>query len=240
MRCVVIAAGQGSRLRSIARSKPLATVLGVPLIERVIAAAMAGGATEFVVVTGYEAEPLEAFLADLSVRRDVPVTVVRNEAWREPNGLSVVAAGPAAGERFLLLMSDHLFDPEILQAVIQADRPGLGLVLAVDRRLENPLVDLEDVTRVVTGPDGEIRRIGKLIEPYDAFDTGVFLASALLIEAIREDLAAGGSGGLSGGVQRLADRGLAHTLDIGARFWLDVDDAVAFGHAEREQARLAG
>ena len=203
-------------------------------------AALAGGATEFVVVTGYEAEPLEAFLDEVSRRREVPIAAVRNEDWRLANGLSVVAAGPAAGDRFLLLMADHLFDPEIVQALIAADRPDRALTLAVDRRLENPLVDLDDVTRVVTGPDGAIQRIGKLIEPYDAFDTGVFLATPLLIEAIQEDVAAGGSGGLSGGVQRLADRGLAGSMDIGARFWLDVDDAVAFGHAEREQARLAG
>jgi 1L-myo-inositol 1-phosphate cytidylyltransferase len=240
VRCVVIAAGQGSRLRAIARSKPLATVLGVPLIERVILAALAGGATEFVVVTGYEAPLLEAFLAELSVRLGIAITAVRNDDWRLANGLSVVAAGPAAGERFLLLMSDHLFDPEIVQALIASDTPGRGLTLAIDRRLENPLVDLEDVTRVESGPDGAIRHIGKWIEPYDAFDTGVFLATPMLIQAILDDVAAGGNGGLSSGVQRLADQGLAHTLDIGARFWLDVDDAVAFGHAEREQARLAG
>jgi 1L-myo-inositol 1-phosphate cytidylyltransferase len=240
VRCVIIAAGQGSRLRAIARSKPLATVLGVPLIERVIVAALAGGATEFVVVTGYEAELLEAFLAELSARRGVPIVPVRNDDWRLANGFSVVAAGPAAGDRFLLLMSDHLFDPEIVQAVIAAATPDCALTLAIDRRLENPLVDLEDVTRVQTGPDGAIRRIGKWIEPYDAFDTGVFVATPLLIQAIRDDVDAGGGGGLSGGVQRLADQGLARTFDVGARFWLDVDDAVAFGHAEREQARLAG
>jgi choline kinase len=240
VKCVVIAAGQGSRLRTIARSKPLATVLGVPLIERVADAAIAGGVTEFVMVTGYEAEPLEAFLADLSRRRGVPITSVRNEAWRKANGLSVAAAGPFVGDRFLLLMADHLFDPEIVRTLVASDGAGWGLTLAIDRRLDNPLVDLADVTRVETGADGAIVNIGKRIEPYDAFDTGVFLATPLLIEAILEDVAEGGAGSLSDGVRRLADRGLARTYDIGARFWLDVDDAVAFGHAEREQARLAG
>jgi choline kinase len=240
VRCVIIAAGQGSRLRAIARSKPLATILGTPLIERVVLAARAGGATDFVVVTGYEAEPLEAFLAELSRRRDVPIKCVRNEDWRLANGLSVVAAAPHVGDRFLLLMADHLFDSEIVQALVAGGRTDGGLTLAVDRRLENPLVDLEDVTRVQTGEGGAILRIGKLISPYDAFDTGVFLATPHLMQAILDDVAAGGSGGLSGGVQRLAERGLASTFDIGSRFWLDVDDAVAFGHAEREQARLAG
>ena len=173
-------------------------------------------------------------------RDDRALPALAEIAAAYPGRLSVVAAGPAVGDRFLLLMADHLFDPGIVQALIAADGAGRALTLAVDRRLENPLVDLDDVTRVVTDAEGRIVRIGKMIEPYDAFDTGVFLATPQLIQAIQDDVAAGGNGGLSGGVQRLADQGLAGTLDIGSRFWLDVDDAVAFGHAEREQARLAG
>ena len=240
MKCVIIAAGQGSRLRPIARSKPLAPVLGVPLIERVMEAARAGGASAFVVVTGYEAEPLEAHLVGLSRRLGVPVTPVRNPDWLRANGLSVMAAAPVAGDRFLLLMADHLFDPAIVHDLLAAASRREGLTLAIDRHLDNPLVDLEDVTRVQTDETGAIRRIGKLIESYDAFDTGVFLADGRLPAAIAEDVAEGGNGGLSAGVQRLAARGLASTFDIGGRFWLDVDDAVAFGHAEREQARMAG
>ena len=37
-------------------------------------------------------------------------------------------------------------------------------------------------------------------------------------------------------MSRLALRGLAMTFDIGERFWLDVDDAVAFEHAVRLSA----
>jgi 1L-myo-inositol 1-phosphate cytidylyltransferase len=239
VKAVVLAAGQGTRLRDIAPSKPLAPVLGVALIERVIEAAAAGGAREFVVVTGSRAEPLEAFLAGLGPRRGLTVETVRNERWTEANGLSVVAAEGRLDGPFLLLMSDHLFDPGIVEALAATAAGREGLTLAVDRRLDNPLVDLDDVTRVETGPDGAIRRIGKQIEPYDAFDTGVFWADASLPAAIRAEIAAGGAASLSAGVQRLADEGRARAFDIGARFWLDVDDAVAFGHAENEEKRLA-
>jgi hypothetical protein len=58
-----------------------------------------------------------------------------------------------------------------------------------------------------------------------------------LSDAIRADVTDGGPGSLSAGVQRLAAAGQASTFDIGERFWLDVDDAIAFGHAEREEAR---
>ncbi len=236
MKGLIVAAGQGTRLRPIAPSKPLAVVRGVPLIEHVIEAARAGGVSEFVVVTGHEAPRLEAFLTRLATRRGVPIETVRNPDFRGPNGLSVTAAAPLLDENFVLLMSDHLFDPTLLADLLAEPRRPGSVVLAVDRRLDNPLVDLEDVTRVRTSPAGDIVQVGKGIEPYDAFDTGVFLASRALIEAIGEDIAAGGAGGNSGGVNVLARRGAAHTFDIGERFWLDIDDATAHGHAERLSA----
>ena len=181
MQGLIVAAGQGTRLRDIAPSKPLAMLHGRPLIEHVIEQARAGGVSDFVVVTGYQAAPLEAFLRRLSMRGGFPIRIVRNADWR----------------------------------------------------LANPLVDLDDVTRVRTNETGAITAIGKLIEPYDAFDTGVFLASHALVTAIREDIAACGSGGISGGMTRLAAKGHAAVHDIGEAFWLDVDDAIAYAHAER-------
>jgi choline kinase len=233
---LIVAAGQGTRLRDIASSKPLAKVRGRPLIEHVILSAHAGGVDEFVVVTGYEGARVDAFLRRLSMRRAIPIRTVFNPDWALANGHSVLAAAPFLGHTFVLMMSDHLFDPGLLSALLAIPAPSGGVVLAVDRRLDNPLVDLEDVTRVATDANGAIRATGKLIPLYDAFDTGVFLASTGLVDAIAADIAGGGSGGISGGMNRLASRGLANTFDIGERFWLDVDDAVAFEHAVRLSA----
>jgi 1L-myo-inositol 1-phosphate cytidylyltransferase len=232
---LIVAAGQGTRLRGIASSKPLAKVRGRPLIEHVISSAHAGGIDEFVVVTGYEGARVDAFLRRLSMRRDIPIRTVTNPHWALANGHSVLAAAPLLHDSFVLMMSDHLFDARLLSDLLAAPSRD-GVVLAVDRRLDNPLVDLEDVTRVRTEEGYMIRDIGKMIHPYDAFDTGLFLACRGLIDAIGEDVVAGGSGGISGGMSLLARRGLATTFDIGERFWLDVDDAVAFEHAVRLSA----
>ncbi len=233
MKALVVAAGLGTRLRGIAPSKPLAAVNGKPLIESVIETASQAGVEGFVVVTGYRAEPLEAFLDGLARRSGLAIETVRNPDWDRPNGLSVVAADALVGDEFVLLMADHLFEPGLLADLLRSERLSGGVTLAVDRRLDNPLVDLEDVTRVRTNSDGVILEIGKGLARYDAFDTGVFLATKGLSEAIRNDVAAGGQGSISGGMTRLAALGLARTLDIGDRFWLDVDDAAAWEHAER-------
>ena len=239
MKALIVAAGQGVRLRGVAYSKPLARVGGVALIERVIAGAARAGVSEFVVVTGYEGEALAQELEDISARLDLPVTCVFNPDWRGANGVSVLAAEALLPGDFLLLMADHLFDPAILADLIGLDASETPVVLAVDRRLGNPLVDLEDVTRVQTGAGGAIVRIGKLIDTYDAFDTGLFRAGPALLEALRADLAAGGAAGISAGMQRLADAGRAGTLDIGDRFWIDVDDPAALEKAELHTAAAA-
>jgi choline kinase len=232
MKCLIIAAGQGTRLRTIAPSKPLAPVAGMPLIEHVVRRAAAGGASGFVIVTGYEAEQVELFLKGLAARTGLPIETVRNDDWTRPNGLSVLAAASRLDSDFILLMSDHLFDPEILTDMIAADRRGAALTLGADRVVDNPLLDLDDATKIELGEEGRIRRIGKTLARYDAIDTGIFIATPELLEALRASLAAGGTGSLSEGVQALADSGRAFIRDIGGRWWLDVDDEAAFAKAE--------
>jgi choline kinase len=230
MQCLIIAAGEGSRLRSLAESKPLATVAGVPLIEHVIRAAARAGCTRFLVVTGYRAEPLEAFLASLAASSGLRIESVRNASWQRPNGLSVLAAADRLEREYVLLMSDHLFDPAIVAALLA--QPRAPLILAVDRNSESVLIDLDDATKVALGEDGRIARIGKALDRWDAIDTGIFRTGPMLAEALRTSLEAGGRGSLSEGVQALAGRGLASTLDVSGSWWLDVDDPRAHALAE--------
>ena len=221
MDCLIIAAGLGSRLRAVSPSKPLTPVAGVPLIERVIRAAAAGGATRFFVATGHEAARLEAFLDELPFE----IAPVRVADWDLPNGHSVLAGAAAIPGDYLLTMSDHLFDPAIVARLIAA--PPAALTLAVDRDLAGPLLDMDDATKVATGVGGAIVRIGKTLAEYDAVDTGLFRATPALAEAI-----GAGGGSLSEGVQRLADKGEAATLDVTGLRWLDVDDPAALAKAE--------
>ena len=237
MQCLIVAAGQGTRLRAIAPSKPLAQVAGVPLIEHVIRSALAGGASRFTIATGYEAEPLEAFLQELAGRAGAAIETVRNLEWERPNGLSVLAAADRLDPEFALLMSDHLFDPAILAAMIAAERAGAALTLAADFAIDNPELDIDDATKIEAAPDGRILAIGKSLQRYNAIDTGIFIVTADFLTALRASLAAGGSGSISEGVEALAALDRARIFDAGGRWWLDVDDEPAHAKAE---ARLSG
>lgn len=222
MNCLILAAGFGSRLRALSDSKPLTLVAGMPLIEHVIGRAAAGGATRFTVVTGHQADRVEAFLDELSARLGLPVRTVRVADWSLANGHSVLAGSAMIDGDYLLTMADHLFDPAIVRTLVAA--PRADMLLAVDRALDGPLLDIDDATKVMVSAEGAIRAIGKTIPSYNAIDTGLFLATPALAAALREVVAEGGAGSLSEGVQRLADRGRAHTVDVTGMAWIDVDD----------------
>jgi len=232
MKCLIIAAGKGQRLQEQGQSKPLIPLFGIALIERTILSAMEAGADEFYVVTGHQHERVASFLSRLGKRLNVPVHTVFNARWQDTdNGISVLSAADYLHEPFLLLMTDHLFDPSIARDLIRDAGDADGLMLAVDCALDNPLVDLDDVTRVHV-ERGRIGAIGKGLADFNAYDTGIFLCTPVLFEALKQACRDTGNAGLSDGVRLLAAAGAARSFDIGARFWIDVDDPVAFWRAE--------
>jgi len=228
---LIIAAGRGSRLDGRKESKPLIPVKSRPLIEWVILSANRAGIRDFLVVTGYAGDRLESHLMSFSRETGLAISFVHNDEWEKENGLSVAKAGRQAGDKFVLLMTDHIFDPEILikltSQAIRADE----IILAVDFKVKNnPLVDLDDVTKVLV-EHGKIADIGKKIEPFNAFDTGLFLCTPAIFRALEESQRRGDFT-LSGGVRVLVESGKARIMDINGGCWIDVDDERALGKAE--------
>ncbi|MCA1662195.1 MAG: NTP transferase domain-containing protein [Novosphingobium sp.] len=241
MDALIIAAGYGTRLREISECKPLTPVAGVPLLEHGVRQARAAGVERVVVVTGHHAVEIEKFLPALSDRVGIPVVSERVLHWSTPNGHSVVAGAARiakmGGGDYLLTMADHIFEPGILERLARQGIRSRGVTLAIDRRIDNPLIDPADATWVKTDADGRIEAIGKTIPEYDAVDCGAFLATPELAEAIRAAIAGGAAGSLSEGMQRLADAGRAATMDIGEGWWIDVDDPRTHAIAEAEMGQ---
>jgi len=185
-----------------------------------------------------------AFPAELSLRARIPIHAERIADWDKPNGHSVMAGAARiakmGGGDYLLMMCDHVFEARILQELARQGSADRGVTLAIDRRLDNPLVDPDDATWVQTDTAGLIRAISKTIPNYDAVDCGAFLATPELAAAIGAAIAEGKAGSLSEGMQRLADAGRAATMEIGGAWWLDVDEPRYHEIAEAEApARLA-
>jgi CDP-L-myo-inositol myo-inositolphosphotransferase len=233
MRCLIIAAGRGSRISSRGDSKPLIPLLGLSLIERVILTAKKSGLSDFYVVTGYNGEKVRQYLDRFSQSRNINITHITNEEWENGNGISVLKAKKLLNENFILLMGDHIFDESMLARLKNERIADDEVMLAVDYNIEiNRLVDVDDVTRVLV-EDNRILDIGKNIKKYNAYDTGIFLCSPAIFSAIEESLHNGDSS-LSGGIRVLASKGKAKTFDIKDDYWIDVDDEKTYKLAEKK------
>ncbi|MDP6037592.1 MAG: NTP transferase domain-containing protein [Candidatus Latescibacteria bacterium] len=238
-KAVIIAAGMGSRLRGygVDLPKPLVPVAGVPLLKRTILSAFRAGISEFVVVTGYRGDEIQGALASDSQLADLTIDWVQNKEWERGNGVSVLSARDYVDEPFILLMSDHLFDPEALVKLRHTPVGQDEAVLCVDSRLDE-IFDMEDATKVLRNGD-RVVKIGKELADFNAVDTGIFLCSPFLFKALEQSIATG-EGSLSGGIRILSERGSMRTADIGDAFWLDVDTPEAHVHAEGEMFRRLG
>lgn len=231
---LIIAAGKGSRLQTKGQVKPLVEILGLSILQRIISNAHKSGIDKFYIVTGYKRELLEKHVELITQKIGFKIKTIFNEQWEEKsNGISVLKASKYLKNNFMLLMSDHLFDTAIISDLIQENIESDEITLAVDFNLKyNDHVDVDDATKVLT-ENGKIIDIGKNLEFYNAFDTGIFLCSTEIFKAI-EKSTKNGDDSLSGGIKFLAEKKKANIFNIENKFWIDIDDEKAFHRAERE------
>jgi choline kinase len=210
-------------------SKLLQPLLGRPILLRTLAAAYEAGIRSVSIVLGYQADRVRV-MAERGAPPPMHVSFVFNPEWHLENGVSALSARAAVGsDRFALLMGDHVFEPAVLRRMLRLEVGDEMSLLAVDARPVTS-AQAEEATKVRL--DGSrILAIGKDLTDYDALDTGVFVFSPLLFDAL-EHARAHGDTTLSGGVRRLAARGLMQAVEIGDAAWCDIDTLADLAAAE--------
>ena len=227
--CLILAAGNGTRIRSVSAGlpKPLVDFRGKPILEHVIRGAQQAGIERFVIVVGYRADLIRNWFDDGSL--GASVTWVENPDHHKSNGISALMARNEIHENFLLLMADHIFEPEAARVLLKQRLAPGEVILAVDPNIDR-IFDLDDATKVRR--DGNrIVDIGKEIARYDALDTGMFLCSPALFDRL-ESATKDGNCSLSDGMRQLAEERRLRALEIGEAHWQDVDTPEALAHAE--------
>lgn len=228
---VILAAGNGDRFKNPQHhSKLLHPVLGQPLILRTLETAAAAGLTSLHVVLGYEAELVRQVI-DRHRLPGVSLHFTRNIDWDLENGVSALKARDiCTSSRFALLMGDHLFEAAVLQRLLSLEVDSRDSVLAIDTATTDPAIASE-ATKVRLAGD-RIVAIGKHLKTWDALDTGLFLFTPALFDALTEAIDVGETT-LSAGVERLAAWGMMRGADIGAAHWCDIDTVDDVDAAER-------
>ncbi len=228
--CLILAAGNGTRLRSVSAGlpKPLVEFRGRPILEHVILNAYEAGIEKFVIVVGYRSDLIRRWF-NMRWLGKLSITWVENPDYDKANGISVLKAKDEIHGNFMLLMADHIFEPETARALMgQRLAPG-EVILAVDSKIDR-VFDLDDATKV-RREGNRIVDIGKEIDDYDALDTGMFLCSQELFDGL-ESATRDGNCSLSDGMRHLAREQKLRALEIGDAHWQDVDTPGALAHAE--------
>lgn len=123
MQAVILAAGEGVRVRPLTRNRPKAMipVANHPIIEYVIDALLKNGIRDIVVVVGYRKEQVTRFLNGL----DVPIEVVVQEKQLGTAHALRCAEDKITGD-FLVLPGDNYIDPGSISRI--KDKPDAILV----------------------------------------------------------------------------------------------------------------
>ena len=229
---VVLAAGMNSRMRPGGDDsflKPLASVDRVMLLARTLKSLEIAGCHKCVVVVGWQAEVVKSALW-ATYTGPMELIFTYNDKYRLQNGISVLSAKEYLRGPFILTMADHILDAKIMQLAAQHAPIEKGACLCVDFKI-NTIFDIDDATKVFA-KDGKIISIGKDLEHFNCIDTGVFVCTKGLIDAIEFIYRRTGDASLSQGIQCLADKGIMECIDIKEAFWQDVDTVEMLQHAE--------
>ena len=185
MKAVILAAGEGTRLRpfTLTRPKHLIPVGGKTAIEHVLDAIRNAGVSEIVVVVHYKAEQLKDFLGDGSEFGLSIEYIHQAEMKGTADAIKTVESNVA--EDFLLIYGDILTTPEAARSVIKAygeSKPAAAMaVVQVSRPEHYGIVKLEDhyVTEIFEKPQPSEA-------PTNLANAGVYMFSKEIFEKIRQ------------------------------------------------------
>jgi UDP-N-acetylglucosamine diphosphorylase/glucosamine-1-phosphate N-acetyltransferase len=127
MQCVVLAAGEGKRMRPLTESRPkvMLPIGNRPMVEHLVIAAKNAGITEFIFVVGYGEREVRRHFSDGS-GLDVSIRYVTQRKQKGTADALNTARGLIKG-RFLLLNGDMLLESSDILGICAGAAPCVGI-----------------------------------------------------------------------------------------------------------------
>ncbi len=238
MKCVILAAGIGKRLRPLTAKTPkcLLQVAGRTLLERTIDAVLANGIREIAIVTGFEAAKMRAKVSRVFPR--LQVTFIDNTQFRRTNNAySLLQARDFAQHSpFLLLDSDILFPSSLLDTLASVERKPNRIAVRVSGPHDN-----EEI-RVRINRWDHVLEIGKHLPLENTFGESVGIemfsapASRQLFETLDRRMKK------AAGKNEFYEATFQEMIDTGTRFWaidisnfpvVEIDTPEDYAYAQR-------
>jgi len=166
MQAIILAAGKGTRLRSLLRGKPkpLLPIKDIPMIGRVIRSLLKiPKISEIIIITGYMSNKINEYVKKEFKNNNIKLLF--NEKYHAGNVLTVCKAEPVIKDSFILLNADHLFSSKSIKKMINESK-DITLGVFSNRKL------LDDEMKIRLNPDRSVN-MDKNLKKYDYGYTGL-------------------------------------------------------------------
>ena len=186
MKAVVMAGGEGTRLRPLTSNqpKPMVPIVGKPCMEHILDLLRRHGLTEVVVTLAFMPQAIRAYFGDgEALEMDIDYSVEE-----QPLGTagSVRLAHARLAETFLVISGDALCDVD-LGGLVEAHRAKGAAVTIGLKSVDNPL----EFGIVVTDDDGRVERFlekpswGQVFS--DTINTGIYVLEPEVLRHVPDD-----------------------------------------------------
>jgi len=186
MKAVVLAAGEGIRLRplTLTRPKHLIPVGGKPLLEHLLMSLKMAGVDEALIVVHYMADKIKQFLGDGSYLRMKLEYIVQKQIGGTADAASM--AENYVKEDFLLVYGDLYITPSIIKNILHSyekEKPVAAMtVVPVKNPEQYGIVKLDGsyITGIIEKP--------KLNEAPNLANAGIYIFQPIIFEKIRQTI----------------------------------------------------
>ena len=233
MKAVILAAGQGTRIRSVHGEHPkcLIEVDNKTILDRQLESLSIAGVTEVAIVVGYEKEQIISHVRSKGYSQRVHF--IENPAFAITNNIYSLwlATEWLRGDSFIALNADVIFDTEILKSAVHPYAPVSMIV--------DPLWRDETMKVIVEGD--RVVRMSKKISREEF--NGTYIGITVFSKSIHDRFLGKLSGLIGAGrmndffniaVQELADEGVhvGYTTTDGL-VWAEIDDPMDLAFAQQ-------
>lgn len=188
MKAVLLAAGEGNRLRPITttRPKPLIPIAGKPLLEHTILGLKEAGIDSILLIVGYKQEMIKDYFKDGIKDFGVNIEYITQEEYLGTAHAAQYAKEFVGDDNFLLMYGDIMVESEVFKSIVQYFNnfkpEGVISLISVENPEEFGIISLNNeghVQKIIEKPPkGE--NLGNLA------NAGIYIFTPMIFQAIQE------------------------------------------------------
>lgn len=188
MKAVIMAAGEGKRLKPItsSRPKPMIPLVGKPLLEHTILGLKDAGIDEILLIVGYKENVIKEYFKDGIEGVGIKIEYITQKQFLGTANAASYAKDFAKDEKFLMMYGDLLIEPIVFKELLQQfnENPTEGLISLVE--VKNP----QDFGIISLNSDGLVEKITEKpplgMKLGNLANAGVFIFDPIIFKAIEK------------------------------------------------------